>query len=1213
MYIDRVELEGFKSFARKTTVNLGPGISGVVGPNGCGKSNIVDAIKWCLGEQSAKALRGQHMGDVIFNGSATEKPADFVEVSLVFNRGESQFKGVFEGLEEVQVTRRLTRNGQSAYMLNRSKVRLKDVQLFFMDTGLYNQRYALIEQGQIGQIIEARPAQMRLLFEEAAGISHFNERRVATQGKLKSTQENLDKVQIVVDGLKKQLTSLERQAKKAVQYQRTNSVIRQLSLAIGVSEYLEWSDERSALSGQEKDILAKEDELEHVNRRQWSMWTQAKQSLSAKQDQSNQLQKQLQSLTQQHTKQQTTLSFQRKEVTVFEQRIVEVQKELATTVAEYSTVEGSQSTLNDEVQIAEGRMQEASRQRSSAIDAHISATKSVSATDREIEEYKSNMDHARGRVSKIEGELVAIHQRLKDIQTDVDDRESEKRAVNERLQLLLIEQSQVDKERIDLEDKLQQQRTSEKAKKSTLSEATSSLSVLEQASRKAKDQQQSAQRSVEKSKMLIQSTKRMIEGNQGVSSNSKTILQQPHVKGLLLSMLVVPKEKEHLLLTLLGEDAELIVLEPSADRHKLLTLAKGRQRLFHMSTDWKQQWNEMSPMIEAWLGPLHDITGPDFAMYTLCSLLGPHGGAEGQNYWRSVSVSPMAAMRNGVFVVGVPASVASELLNRRRTLVSEQKRLVEFEQVHEKANQALAKARDAVALKRQERALLQAALQDLQSEIRRTSEELMRRKRLLQNLNNDVSALEIQVKTVEKRAEAYALERSQKEHKRLELQQEVKTLHSSIAAFDKELRFSQEQRVQQLKHAGECSKRRNELDKQCTLLGERLIQTKQRRDALAASITALKKRKLSYENEILSIKKQHTELVNSNRKLADSVLELEGQQIAIQSEVDATIASVKQFMEYADKMEVSVQETQKEKDAVTLKRVAVQKELDAVHSKLTLLKHDILKKFEIRLAGLVDRLNIDRQLVFQPLDGVDTLPPQNEVEAAMVRPMYCSYVELQSLEQRSEWRQQKMDLDQKLGKFGHINFAAVEEIAGVESEHDSMMVQKLDLENSIQQIDATIQQLDALCTERFLETVHQVSGYFQALYPRLVGGGSSSIKMLEPNDPLNTGISIFAQPPGKKLERLSLLSGGERAMVAIALLFSLFQVKPSPVCLMDEVDAPLDEANGERFNTMLKEMSTNSQFIVITHNKKTMEVVDTVYGVTMPTPGVSQLVSVKFQ
>ena len=317
MYIDRVELEGFKSFARRTTVNLGPGISGVVGPNGCGKSNIVDAIKWCLGEQSAKALRGQHMGDVIFNGSATEKPADFVEVSLVFNRGESQFKGVFEGLEEVQVTRRLTRNGQSAYMLNRSKVRLKDVQLFFMDTGLYNQRYALIEQGQIGQIIEARPAQMRLLFEEAAGISHFNERRVATQGKLKSTQENLDKVQIVVDGLKKQLTSLERQAKKAVQYQRTNSVIRQLSLAIGVSEYLEWSDERSALSGQEKDILAKEDELEHVNRRQWSMWTQAKQSLSAKQDQSNQLQKQLQSLTQQHTKQQTTLSFQRKEVTVF--------------------------------------------------------------------------------------------------------------------------------------------------------------------------------------------------------------------------------------------------------------------------------------------------------------------------------------------------------------------------------------------------------------------------------------------------------------------------------------------------------------------------------------------------------------------------------------------------------------------------------------------------------------------------------------------------------------------------------------------------------------------------------------------------------------------------------------------------------------------------------------------------------------------------------
>ena len=354
-------------------------------------------------------------------------------------------------------------------------------------------------------------------------------------------------------------------------------------------------------------------------------------------------------------------------------------------------------------------------------------------------------------------------------------------------------------------------------------------------------------------------------------------------------------------------------------------------------------------------------------------------------------------------------------------------------------------------------------------------------------------------------------------------------------------------------------------------------------------------------------------MIHSNRKLAETVRELEQQRAQVQSEVDTTIAGLKQLMSYAEKMEVAVQQTQQEKDAVTTHRVTLQKELDAVHSQLTLLKHEVVKQYDVRLAALVDRLNKDRQLVFQPLDGVLTLPPQNDHQAKMSRAMYCAEEAFHSIEQREEWALSRDKLSESLGKFGQINFAAVEEIAAVEAEYDGMMTQKIDLESSIQQIEDTIEQLNDLCTERFLETVHAVNDNFQRLYPKLVGGGSSSIKMLEPNEPLSTGISIFAQPPGKKLERLSLLSGGERAMVAIALLFSLFQVKPSPVCLMDEVDAPLDEANGERFNTMLKEMSTQSQFIVITHNKKTMEVVDTVYGVTMPTPGVSQLVSVQFQ
>ena len=1215
VYIDRVELEGFKSFARRTTVHFGPGISGVVGPNGCGKSNIVDAIKWCLGEQSAKALRGQNMGDVIFNGSATEKPADFVEVSLIFNKGKSQFKGMFAGLEEVQVTRKLNRKGQSVYLLNRSKVRLKDVQLFFMDTGLYNQRYALIEQGQIGHIIEARPSQMRLLFEEAAGISHFNERRVATETKLNSTQENLDKVQIVVDGLQRQLNTLKRQAKKAVQYQRTRSVIRQLSLSIAVSKYMEWSAERSQLAKVEKVVLAKEDELEHVNRRQWSMLTQAKQSLSAKQEQSNSMQRRLQSLTQQHTEQQTTLTFQRQKVLDLEARTATLESELEGVQSELSEIQHGQSALQDAVLVAEGLMKEASQRRSNAIDAHNSATKAIKTTDKEIEDIKTTMDKSRTRIAKINGELVAIEQRLNDMRTDEGHRNAESTRLTERA-LSLVHEQQVLVQSIETaSQQMRAKKEKERQAKIDVQDHQQQLRVVEEGSQKLRRSLQQLQREVDTTQHLINSTQRMIDSNQGVSRNSKSVLEHPKVFGLLLSMLVVPKTVEKLLLTLLGEEAESILLDDKADIASILSLSKGRMCFVQLPPDWEAQWKKVRHNPNC-LGPLSVISGPPHALFALYLVLGPFltdATTIPKWGWRVFNTQKMECIRNGVYVVGTPSSIAGELLHRRRTLVAEQTKVQDLQKSAAREKERLSIAMSNVTTQREQLQTSKGVLETLQIEIRRVQEDKTRLERLSNGLSQDISAVKRQLQEQETAASKISTERSAKLQQQGLLRLEQAEIKRTMGEADTDLRFSQEQRTQQLKHAGQCSSRRNEADNQCSLLGERLIQTKQRRDSMAQSLQSLYRRATTKKQEIADFQKQHTELLNSNRQLAEKVLQFEADKDALQVEVDASISSMSQFMEYAEKMEIRVQQTQKEKDAITEERVAAQKELDGVRSKITILKHEVNKQFEVRLSGLMDRLEFDRQLVFSPLEGVDVLPPQTEEEANMSRALYVSLTELDSIEQREEWEQSKQSLEDGLAKFGQINFAAIEEIGPVEAEFESTSAQKVDLENSMHQIEDTIAQLNALCTERFLATVDAVGKYFQQLYPRLVGGGSSSVEMLQPDDPLNTGISIFAQPPGKKLERLSLLSGGERAMVAIALLFSLFQVKPSPVCLMDEVDAPLDEANGERFNTMLKEMSTRSQFIVITHNKKTMEVVDTVYGVTMPTPGVSQLVSVKFE
>lgn len=1220
MYIDRVELEGFKSFARRTMVHLGPGISGVVGPNGCGKSNIVDAIKWCLGEQSAKALRGQHMGDVIFNGSETEKPSDFVEVSLIFNKGKSEFKGMFAGLEEVQVTRKLNRSGQSQYLLNRSKVRLKDVQLFFMDTGLYNQRYALIEQGQIGHIVSAKPNQMRLLFEEAAGISHFNERRVAAEGKLNSTQENLDKVQIVVDGLHRQLNTLKRQAKKAVQYKRTKSVIRQLSLAVAVSKYVEWSKEKDVLVAAEKEVLDKETELEHVNRRQWSMLTQAKQSLSAKQEQSNDFQKRLQTLTKNHTEQQTKLTYQRERVKELETRKQKLDEEVQSVQQELSQLVDGQTELNDAVTVAEGLMKSASQKRSVAIDAHTSATKAIQNTDAEIDQTKSQMDKARRRIASVEGEKVAAAQRLKDIESNDANRASEIARLSQRQGELESERSTIEQELAQASTAVDDARQNTKVQTQRLSEAQASLQEKEKEAAVCRKELQEVKRKRDGTQNLVHSTQRMIDSNQGVSGNSKLILQEQGVVGLLLSMLVVPKQQESLLLTLLGEDADVILLDSSADGKDIFLKSKGRMKFLRLPDNWEEAWSKHGSKWSNLMGPLATVSGPKHALYALSVLLGqysdvPEYGTRSMSWSLLITVSNgnLVCVRNGVHMVGTPSSIASELLHRRRTLLEEQARLVERNAVVSDKESALETVNQGVGTLRKAVSTIKDDLEKLRFDVRRQQEEQQRLQRSIRSIDAEISDIQRQI---DRHRQAVSKSQSEREtvlNRTASLVTEHKQLHQQMADWDKDLRFAQEQRHQQRQHAGQCASRRREAENECALLAERLVQTKQRRDSLAQSIALLHRRKSTKSSEVASMIQQHTELLHSNRVLADKVLEFETKRNDLQAQVEESIESMRQFMEYAEKMEERVQDTQRQKDTVTAQRVDVQRHLDAVRSKMTLLKHEVVKEYDVRLAALKDQLDLERQLVFQPLDGVNVVNAQTPEEEEMSRALFVSLEDLETLDTRTEWEKRLGGLLSSIGKFGQINFAAIDEIAPIEEEYESTLAQKQDLENSIQQIADTIAQLNTLCTERFLATVSAVASNFKELYPRLVGGGSSSVKMIDPDDPLNTGISIFAQPPGKKLERLSLLSGGERAMVAIALLFSLFQVKPSPVCLMDEVDAPLDEANGERFNTMLKEMSTRSQFIVITHNKKTMEVVDTVYGVTMPTPGVSQLVSVKFQ
>jgi len=322
---------------------------------------------------------------------------------------------------------------------------------------------------------------------------------------------------------------------------------------------------------------------------------------------------------------------------------------------------------------------------------------------------------------------------------------------------------------------------------------------------------------------------------------------------------------------------------------------------------------------------------------------------------------------------------------------------------------------------------------------------------------------------------------------------------------------------------------------------------------------------------------------------------------------------ITQWLSYIENLDVSVQKSQAQKDVVTEKRIQHHDALNSTKDRISFLKETTEEKYEVYLPQVQSKMEKERLFVIEPLEGVLELVPESEEDTSMTLPFYLKSEQLLDEQLQEQWQTLLDNGKERLQAIGEVNFIAISEHHTIRKQYDVLVAQKRDLEHSAEQIKDTINQLNDVCSERFLEAVAAVDKEFREIYPRLVGGGSSYIQLLDKENPLKTGVAIFAQPPGKKLDRLSLLSGGERAMVAISLLFSLFRVKPSPICLLDEVDAPLDEGNGGRFNIMLQEMATRAQFIVITHNKKTMEALDVLYGVSMPSHGVSQLVSVRLE
>ena len=1172
MKLKRLEITGFKSFLERTTLVFDAGVSGIVGPNGCGKSNVVDAIRWVMGEQSARNLRGKAMEDVIFGGSESRRPLGMAEVSLVLDNSAGLAPAAFREYAEIQVTRRLFRNGDSEYLLNRTPCRLLDITELFMDTGVGTRAYSIIEQGKIGLIINARPEERRAIIEEAAGVTKFKARKKTALRKIEATRQNLLRLGDIVSEVRRQMTSLKRQAQKAERFREYREELKAVELQFALRHYADASERGQAVSGSLEEQLARaaaldaavaqgeldleQVRLEHVEREK---------AVAAGQELAFQCAGESQKL-------ESRLELLSREVEMLErerQRLTmeqaEVANRLTETEAEAAGLANGQTDLLNELQQgaaqlaeAESRLQELTRREVEQVQCHDQARTRLYQLLTELSRLTAQQEEARRRLQVLADQTQRNGQEAVAVREQMERNQARSVALHEQLTGLRGDRDAQHQRRLQLQEELATLRRQ-------IEETEQQLLVQ----REAFSRQRSRLESLEQ-------LERNLDGyGRGVRTLLADAAQRQRTRGMLADLLEVPAEIEAAAEAVLGERLQaLLAASPGEALAALDFLRDGDGRCTFLLPDFPQL--PAPPLAGG--QPLVDLVVP-----------------------RPEATAEVRALLGGVYLVdelapffdkGVPAGVTlvtrgGDLLTARGELTGGGRRGVEQGLLHKKREmkelagdvRRLDKEVGTLQTRRDE---LRAALTATEAALRQAEVTLHQQELRLVDQQKDLAGLEQEAVRLQERLEVLSLEEDQLHEERaslLRLQEEAR-LGLEQGAADKSV---QETAVAELQAAAQELRAQLETARQLVTsrkvilaglqqreehsrvnrdrlqrLGEELAA---RREGLAREFTAAGARQQQLQEELVDQKAGLTRLLERQREAQTALAALRERFEETRQASEGREAALKELRS----------RTTQARDELTARQLASRElELEREH-----LRQSFLERY---------RLDLDDPAVTALLDaGFDTAL---------------------AAERRAQ-------LQRRIDEIGEVNLTAIEEHRELEERYTFLAAQQEDLQRSLDGLQAAIAKINRTTRRRFRETFDLVNAKFREVFPRLFNGGQAELRLTDEEDLLETGVEIVAQPPGKKLQNVSLLSGGEKALTAVSLIFAIFLIKPSPFCLLDEVDAPLDDANIGRFNELVAEMSALSQFIIITHNKRTMEIADNLYGITMEEPGISKLVSVR--
>lgn len=1173
MKINRVEMFGFKSFVNKTSVSFSEGIAAIVGPNGCGKSNIVDAIRWVLGEQSPRQLRGNVMEDVIFAGSESRAPLGVAEVTITLANGNGTAPPPFENMSEIAVTRRLYRSGESEYLINKAPCRLKDIVYLFMDTGVGTRAYSIIDQGQIGGFIEAKPGERRILVEEVAGISKFKFKKDEALRKIEHTRQNLLRLEDILGEVKRQMNSLHRQAKKADRYLELKQNLKGLELFLASADYAKWQDiltrkeevitieseKENALAARiaQLELNAEELELESLEQEKLIEEQRSKAHHLEKliQDKRNRIEYLNHSLEEikRHLAD-TAQGLEReeqhkKEIAAQKERCIKEAESLNSKVAERHT----------ELAGAEKRLQELRTEQRAILDA--------------LEDHKMEMvgllsreTHHRNRIRTIEQTLAALNQKR---QRNQDDR----REVASAREITRQERTAKTNEQAELEEEINAIPpfiSRLKAREETMEEGLQALQ------KKLREITQAHTQKTAKLDLL----KNLHTNLEGIPAGTRALLHNNQggsgIQGLLADFLETAPELTMAIESVLGSKLQALVVEDVDQAIEAITGLKDREggRSGFLSLTGKEaatppeQDRLLVHRIKT-LPPYHNLVRQLLRdVYWFETL------QEARTFWEGQGGQCTVVTRDGDIIdqsgfieggsrQGAPAGFFSRKEEIRQLTGEVDELRSAIEETKKDLNEA------------------ETGLADIQAE-RRQKEGELAQKQFEHRLKKQKQEQLTQTEEIHKKRLALL------EQEESEFDREGAVLTQELAEVREEL-----EKMQSVKSSlqAEIDLRENDA---AALEGEMegshayVTETKM-------ELTSLKEKIRHLESEAGRLDQEYERLGALGQRLQAKMEEFVGQQDKIIGEIagaegSLTVDTQKQ-QEAGELLQDYLQQHQQKKESL----MQIQAELKAGQKDL--------KEVQAGLNSL-SVAKTEAQLNIRHLE--DKI---HETYHISLREEYSAYADsaLSTDEALAEAQQIREDI----ARIGEVNLTAIQEYKELEERHDFLSTQYHDLISSIQSLEQAIQKINRTSKERVYEAIKAINEKLSITFPTLFGGGRAELKLADPDDPLGAGIEIYAEIPGKILTNLNLLSGGEKALTTLALLFAVYMVKPSPFCLLDEVDAPLDEANTERFNSMLKEIGREAQIILITHNQKVMEAADVLYGVTMEEKGISKLLSVR--